>query len=228
MIETKSVIAITLARGGSKGIPNKNLAIINNKSLLQRAIECGRSKYIDSHYVSSDSEKILSEAKNFGAKTIIRPPEFAYDTSSSFSAIEHALNLIEKPDYVIEIMCTSPFKTQIDVDSIIEKLHSTQADAVVGVTRIYDHHPARLKYIENDVLVNFFPEKKESRRQDLEPHAYVRNGSLYAFTYNSFVKYQSRYGGIVRPYIMDDITSINIDEPNDLILAKIIGEKHGI
>lgn len=229
MIDKKLVVAITLARGGSKSIPNKNLAVVNGKSLLERAVECGKAALVDEHYVSSDSPEILSEANRLGARTILRPAELAQDDTTSAAAIAHALNVVSlKIDYVVEIMCTSPFKTALDVDAVVKKLHDTQADSVVGVVRIYDHHPARLKYIENDVLVNFFPEKKESRRQDLEPAAYVRNGSLYAFTHDAFLKYNSRYGGIVRPYIMTETQSINIDEPMDLTLAQIVGEKYGL
>ena len=102
MIENHNVVAITLARGGSKSIPNKNLAIINKISLLQRAIECGMSPYIDAHYVSSDSDSILEHAQKIGSKTIKRPAEFSEDTSSSSSAINHALNTLElKPYYVV-------------------------------------------------------------------------------------------------------------------------------
>lgn len=224
----KRIIAITLARGGSKGIPNKNLAIINNRSLLQRAIDCGKSPLIDVHYVSSDSDQILDEAARFGAIPIKRPDELATDTSSSAAAIEHVLSKTAEADCVIEIMCTSPFKTTEHVEGVLRKLVLTGADSVVGVVRIYDHHPARVKYIVDDQLMNFFPETKESRRQDLLPEAFVRNGSLYAFTHASFQKYKSRYGGIVRPYIMSDVHSLNIDEPFDLTLARLIGEQHNL
>lgn len=230
MIEGKIVSGITLARGGSKTIPNKNLVVINGRSLLRRAVECGvKSKYIDAHFVSSDSATILQEAGKYGGHPILRPEEFAGDTASSAAAIEHALEFLRlDTSYIVEIMCTSPFKTVEDVDAVIEKLHRTGADSVVAVCRVYDHHPARLKYIVDDMLVNFFPEKKESRRQDLEPAAYVRNGAIYAFTVEAFRKYKSRYGGITRPYIMPEERSINIDEPMDLTMAQIIGEKYGL
>lgn len=228
MIDDKSIMAITLARGGSKGIPKKNLAVINGKSLLERAIECGKSKLVDLHYVSSDCEEILAEAERLGAKTIFRPKELASDTASSAAAIDHVLSEIGYACYIVEIMCTSPFKSSKDVEAVIHKLHTTQCDSVVGVVRILDHHPARVKYIEDDILKDFFPEKKESRRQDLEPHAYVRNGSLYAFTYEAFQKYKSRYGGIVKPYIMTETQSINIDEPHDLLLAQMIGQRDNL
>lgn len=231
MINNKLVYGITLARGGSKSIPNKNLAQINNRSLLERAITTSlNSKYIDDYFVSSDSDEILDIATKLGATAVKRPPVLASDTASSAEAILNWINtLYDKPYYIVESMCTSPFKTTIDIDNCIEKLDLTQADSVVAVHRIYDHHPARLKYIMDDMLVNFYPEIKETRRQDLIPAAYVRSGSIYAFTYNSIFRYKSRYGGVCRPYILADETkSINIDEPNDLLLAQWIGEKNDL
>lgn len=234
MINQFRVYGVILARGGSKSIPNKNLAIVNGKSLLQRTIDVGLgSKYIDHLFISSDSDEIKSHVNTEPSrhKTFIeRPPELATDTASSADAIIHLVENYTSPitcDIIIELMCTSPFKTSQDVNSCIEKLVATKADSVVAVTRLLDHHPARVKYIENDILVNFFPEKKESRRQDLLPEAYVRNGSIYAFTRKSLLENKSRYGGIVRPYIMEPNRSINIDEPNDLILANLIGEQNG-
>lgn len=185
------------------------------------------SSYIDAHYVSSDCPEILAEAAKCGAIALERPLELATDTASSASAIAHVLEKTSA-DYVIEIMCTSPFKTIEHVEAILEKLDQSGADSVVGVCRIYDHHPARVKYIVDDQLMNFYPEVKESRRQDLLPEAYVRNGSLYAFTMESFKKYHSRYGGVIRPYIMSDIHSINIDEPFDLTMARLISEQQGL
>jgi CMP-N,N'-diacetyllegionaminic acid synthase len=221
-------IAVTLARGGSKSIPKKNLAVVGNKTLLERTCNAAKIKEISNHYVSSDCDEILKAAESYGSIPVFRPATLATDTTSSADAIEHLLGLFEShPDNVIELMCTSPFKTQEDVKQCLSILELGECDSVVGVCRVYDHHPARLKYIENNVLVDFFPEKKESRRQDLTPAAYVRNGSIYAFKYTSFVKYKSRYGGIVCPYIMDEKKSINIDEELDLELAQILAKKYG-
>jgi len=223
-----NTISITLARGGSKSIPKKNLAIVGGKTLLERTCNSAKIKEIDAHYVSSDCEEILRAAENYGSIPVFRPSNLATDTTSSAEAIEHLLNgLKQPPTNVIELMCTSPFKTQDDVKQCLSILEFGGCDSVVGVCRVYDHHPSRLKYIEDNILVNFFPEKKESRRQDLEPAAYVRNGSIYVFKYKSFVKYKSRYGGIVKPYVMDEKRSINIDEELDLELAQILAKKYG-
>jgi len=125
-------------------------------------------------------------------------------------------------DYVVEIMCTNPLKIVEDIDGVIEKLDDTGADSVVSVVRIWDNHPSRVKYIEGDRLIDFYPEVPESRRQDLTPPAYVRNGSIYAMTFNQLKIKQERLGEDTRPYIMPEERTINIDEPRDLELAKLM------
>ena len=122
-------------------------------------------------------------------------------------------------------MCTNPLKTASDIDGALQKLHVSSADSVVSVVRVWDHHPSRLKYIEGDRLRDFYPEIPESRRQDLEPPAYVRNGSIYAFTRASFERTGRRLGDDVRPYVMDESRSVNIDEPIDLEIARIMIER---
>ena len=156
MINGKKVLAITLARGGSKRVPKKNIADINGKPLIQYTFdEVKKSKYIDRYVVSTDD---------------------------------------------IDIMGVS----------------------VVSVVRIWDHHPSRVKYIENGKLIDFYPEIPESRRQDLSPAAYVRNGSIYATTYESLITNKVRLGPDTRPHIMPEERTINIDEPIDLELARIV------
>ena len=119
-------------------------------------------------------------------------------------------------------MCTNPLKTVDDIDGVIEKLDETKADSVVSVVRIWDNHPSRVKYIENDRMIDFYPEIPESRRQDLTPAAYVRNGSIYAMTFEQLKIKQQRLGEDTRPYIMDENKTVNIDEPIDLKLAELM------
>jgi len=124
-------------------------------------------------------------------------------------------------------MCTNPLKSVEDIDGVIEKLDETKADSVVSVVRIWDNHPSRVKYIEGDKLIDFYPEIPESRRQDLTPPAYVRNGSIYAMTFEQLKIKQQRLGEDTRPYIMPEERTINIDEPKDLELAKLMILKQG-
>ena len=222
MIGNKTILAITLARGGSKRVPKKNISDINGKPLIRYTIdEVKKSKYIDQYVVSTDDNDIfdycLKEAK---VSTFERPK--ASDTQTSAEALWQVQQVHNNFDYIVEIMCTNPLKKVEDIDGVIEKLHETKADSVVSVVRIWDNHPSRVKYIENDRMIDFYPEIPESRRQDLTPSAYVRNGSIYAMTHKQLHTYSERLGKDTRPYIMPEERTINIDEPIDLELARIL------
>ena len=225
MIGKKNILAITLARGDSRGISKKNIVGINNKPLLQYTTdEIVKSKYIDDYVVSTDSDEIEEVCNNLNVNVFRRKK--ASDTQTTAKGLLEVLDYYEKYDYVVEVMCTNPLKTVEDIDGVIEKLNETGADSVVSVVRVWDNHPLRIKYIENDRLMNFYgnenPDIPNARRQDLTPPAYVRNGSIYAMTYKQIVNKKLRIGKDVRPYIMSADRTINIDEPRDLELAKII------
>jgi CMP-N,N'-diacetyllegionaminic acid synthase len=221
------VTAITLARGGSKRVPKKNMAFISGKPLIKYTIDQVRgSQFVDRHIVSSDDEEVLQYCEMTGVETHRRSDKNSADTSTSADAIAEVIrDLGIDSHYIVEVMCTNPLKSSADIDGAIAKLNATQADSVVSVVRVWDHHPSRLKYIEDDRLMDFFPEVPESRRQDLTPPAYVRNGSIYAFTLASFVRTGRRLGDDVRPFVMDESRSINIDELIDLEVARIMIER---
>ena len=225
MINNKKILAITLARGGSRRVPKKNIADINGKPLLSYTIdETSKSKYIDKYVVSTDDPDIAGVALASSVEVHDRSPAQAQDTSTSADALTAVVTEggYQDYDYLIEIMATNPLKTVEDIDGVIEKLEQTGADSVVSVVRIWDHHPSRVKYIEDDRLVDFYPEIPESRRQDLTPAAYVRNGSVYATTMSSFLEHKIRLGPDTHPYVMDESKTINIDEPIDLELARLL------
>ena len=224
MINNKFILATTLARGGSGRIRKKNIAIINGKPLLQYTTDVVKqSKYVDSYIVSSDDDEILDVCDRLGVECHQRPGHLATSSAASADAVIDVVNHVSPIyRYVIDIPCTNPLKTIEDIDGCIEKLDSTSADSVVSVVRVWDHHPARAKYIEDDHLVDFYPEVPESMRQDLKPPCYFRNGSIYATTRKSLLETGIRLGKDTRPYIMPEERTINIDEPADLILAEIL------
>jgi len=227
VIGSRTVTAITLARGGSKRVPKKNMAFIAGKPLIRYTIDQVRgSQYIDRHIVSSDDDDLLTYCEFTGVETHRRSDKNSADTSTSADAIAEVIrDLGIDSHYVVEVMCTNPLKTASDIDGALQKLHVSSADSVVPVGRVWEHHPSRLKHIEGDRLRDFYPEIPESRRQDLEPPAYVRNGSIYAFTRASFERTGRRLGDDVRPYVMDESRSVNIDEPIDLEIARIMIER---
>ena len=228
MIKDKSVLCLILARGGSKGVKNKNIRKLNGKPLISYSIESvKKSKYIDKIVLSSDDNKIRKVASKLGIEAPFKRPAYlSQDTSNVNDAFIHALNWVEKNenfiyDYIIQVQCTNPIVLSKDIDAVILKLHKTQADSVISVNKIESHHPARIKKIVRDKIVDFaIKEIPYSNRQNLKPDAYIRNGSIYSCKRD---KVKIRVGSKnSRPYIMPLERSINIDNEFDFKLAEII------
>jgi CMP-N,N'-diacetyllegionaminic acid synthase len=232
MINGKKVLAVTLARGGSKGIPKKNIHNINGRPLIAYTIqECLESKYIDKYIVSTDCEEIAAVALNHGAHVpFMRPSNLANDSASSADALIHAVNWANKGDdhydIVVEVMATNPLKKALHIDHCIQLMENNGHPYCVAVQELHDHHPARIKYLENGIMKDFFPEVLESRRQDLEPQAYIRAGSIYCMTSDALLSTGARYGkDNTLAYVLPDEFVINIDEPRDMVLAKLLIEE---
>ena len=227
------ILGITLARGGSKGVKKKNIKNLSGKPLIFYTIkEALKSKFIGKYIVSTDDKNIRNTSLNLGAEVpFLRPKKYATDKSSSVEALKHAVKFLEKKekkkfDIIVELMCTNPLKKAKDIDNIIRKLIRTKADTVIAVHKIEDHHPRRLKKIINDRLVDFMKEKRESRRQDLKPFAYVRSGSIYAMQRDYLMKKNRRYGSKnSRAYILPKDRVINIDTKTDFLTAETIIKK---
>jgi len=231
------VLGITLARGGSKSVPLKNIRpILGIPLIAYTIIEALRSRWITRYVVSTDDERIRKVALDYGAEApFLRPAELSGDTSSSVSALQHAVNWIEreegaKYDFVVELMCTNPLKNAEDIDAALQKLITTGADSVIALHKLEDHHPIRIKKIEDDKIVDFcLPEIPESRRQDLKPDAYVRSGSIYALRRDHLMIEGRRYGTInSRPYILPPERAINVDTEIDFLVAEKVLEKKAL
>jgi len=226
MINGKKVLAITLARGGSKAIPKKNITKINGIPLIGYTIsEALASKFIDHYVVSTDDKNIADISENLGASVpFIRPPHLSTDEAKSSDALIHAIEFLEERghtfDYIVELMATNPLKKSFHIDECINLIEEKNYDFVVAVKRVQDGHPSRLKYIEDGVLKDFYPEIPESRRQDLTPDAYIRCGSIYVMRKQMLIQTSARYGFNTGAYVMGDEFVINIDEPIDLLVAQ--------
>jgi CMP-N-acetylneuraminic acid synthetase len=227
--QTIRILGLTLARGGSKSVPRKNIKPISGIPLIAYTIaEACRSKWLTRYLVSTDDKEIQQVALKYGAEApFLRPAEFSTDSASSVEAMQHAVNWAEeqeglKYDYVVELMCTNPMKTVEDIDASIKKLVDTGADSVIAMHRLEDHHPLRIKKIIDDKIVDFcLPEVTESRRQDLKPDAYIRSGSIYSLKRDHLMIDGKRYGSKnSRPYILPDERAVNIDTEIDFLIAE--------
>ena len=223
-----NILGITLARGGSKGVKKKNIRDLLGKPLIQYTIdEAYKSKYLDEYIVSTDNEEIANIAETLGAEVpFIRPELFSTDQASSVSALKHAVSFMEKReskkyDYIVELMCTNPLKNSSDIDQCINKIIETNADSVIAVHELEDHHPARIKMIIEDKIVDFIPEPNEARRQDLTPKAYIRSGSIYCMKRSYLMDLDLRYGGSnSRPYILPQDRAVNVDTEIDFMICE--------
>ena len=232
----KNILAIIPARGGSKGIPNKNIANLAGKPLLAHTIQAAqKSKLITRLIVSTDSEKIAGVARKYGAEVpFLRPKKLANDKSPMVPVVQHAINFLEKKgnekfDYIVLLQPTSPLKTTNDIDSAIKMLIRTNADNVYSMTKLTQntYHPLRVKRIAKNNRVMPFCSQSEIegvQRQSL-PVVYRRNGAIFAFSRDLIINKHSIFGTAqsdTRAYIMPNERSIDIDSEYDLVLAEHI------
>jgi len=226
-----SVLGVTLARGGSKGVPMKHALHLCGMPLLYWTIdEVKKCQFIDDYFFSSDDAKLRGLAESRGARTIMRPKELAQDTTPTLPALIHAVTEAEKItgktyDYIAEIRATSPLKRAGDIDDVIRELISSGADSAIGVTPLEDHHPARAKWLDGDGHIrDFVPEPESGRRQDLTPKAYVRNGTVYALKREWVMGDRPKLFGHEKSVgvVMPPERSINIDTPIDWALAEVL------
>jgi len=224
MIKGKTILAIIPARGGSKGIPRKNIKIIAGKPLIVWTIEeAKKSKYIDRLILSSEDVEIIRVAKEWGCEVpFIRPKELAQDETPGIEPVIHAINtLSEKYDYVCLLQPTSPLRKVENIDDCIEKCIKNDADSCVSVTEV-DKHPYWMYEIgKNEELISLFPDKSITRRQDL-PKVFALNGAIYISTCQQILKQKKLITEKTYGYIMNKNNSIDIDEEMDFNFSAIM------
>ncbi len=218
------VLAVIPARGGSKGIPNKNIKNLLGQPLISYSItEAHKSIYIDRVVVSTDSLLISEVSKNFGADVVIRPENISGDKSSSEEALLHTLNELKMlenyiPDIILFIQCTSPLTISEDMDGLLQKLIEENADSALSVSKFY--HFIWKNNNGNAIGINH---EKSIRpmRQDRESQ-FLENGAIYAFKYKGFIENKYRFFGKTVFYEMPQRRNLEIDEPFDFLLAESI------
>ena len=229
--QKNKILCILQVRGGSKGVPKKNIREVNGKPLMTWTIESAKkSNVFDSIWVSSDSDEILEVGRKEDVNTMKRPDELSGDEVLSVDSLHWAVGEIEKLkgttyDYVVELPVVCPLRNEDHIREAVEKLITTGADSVISVTQMTDKHPVRMKRITDDDLIEDFcseyPEGDAGRRQDLEP-CYIRNGGIYSMKRDTLMNEKTRHGKVSRPYVMEDKYSVNIDNEMDLKLTEIM------
>ncbi|WP_333860845.1 acylneuraminate cytidylyltransferase family protein [Clostridium sp.] len=227
----KSFLAIIPARSGSKGIVDKNIKEMNDKPLMAYTIEsCIRSKIFEDIIVSTDSKKYAKIAEKFGASVpFLRPKELSTDTASNHDVILHVLDKMKKIgkyyDYTVLLQPTSPLRNENHILESVDKLLSFNANSVVGMCEV--DYPSGINVIlDSNMRLDFlFDDSKNRRRQDIK-REYRINGAIYICRTSYFLKYKSFYKEKSYPYIMDKISSIDIDDMYQFEFAKFILKNH--
>ena len=210
-----NIIAIIPARGGSKGIPNKNLLKVNGKPLLWYTLHRAKqSKYLNNIYVSSDSKKIGHYALDNGASWVLRPKKISGDTAASEDAIHHTINkLPKKPDLIVFLQNTSPLRDRLDIDKCIEHLLENDLDSVFSGAVAPDFF---LWAKKNGVLHGLNHDYRQRERRQDRGDQYIENGSIYVFRTDLFLNKANRIGGKKDVYLMKPWTVHELDSLDDL------------
>jgi CMP-N-acetylneuraminic acid synthetase len=223
----KKILAIIPARGGSKGIKDKNIKPLNGKPLIYYSIhESLESNIIQEVMVNTDSEKIASISKKYGANIpFLRSKELATDEASSVDVIEDTLNYYEQRnisfDYFILLQPTSPLRRREDIIRAFEILEQKNAKSIVSVCEA-EHSPLLMNKLDNDLsMKDFLKKENDKRRQDFDKY-YRLNGAIYISEVKNFLETKNFYGEGSYAYIMPNNRSVDIDNEIDLKLAEII------
>lgn len=233
MFSGKSILAIILARGNSKGVPGKNIKPIAGKPLIAWTIQASlRSKYTDRLIVSTDSDEIRDVSIKWGAEVPFkRPSELATDEATSESVLLHALNWIQnnednRYDYFILLQPTCPLRNEMHIDESIKKIiEDPEANSLVSVKEA-SANPYWMKVINSGGYLSDFMKRKKriSRRQNL-PKIFQPNGAIYISKMKHYLETGSFYAGNTSYYLMDAASSVDIDDFLDFEIAQYLIEK---
>ncbi len=223
MIQDKKILAIIPARGGSKGLPRKNILELGGIPLIAWTINAVKqSKYIDRYILSSDNEEICEIAKKYGCEVpFIRPSELATDTSDSVSVVMHAIEQVGLTyDLIVLLQPTSPFRTTAQIDQAIEVFMENKIFSLASVSPL--DKSAEWMYrlnVKTNQLENIInAQAPVSRRQDSRPLYYL-NGSIYVIDKNHFIAHQQFVNENTYAYVIEKEYALDIDTLLDFNFA---------
>jgi N-acylneuraminate cytidylyltransferase len=232
------VLAIIQARGGSKGVPGKNIKLLAGKPLIAWTIEAAKNaKTVNRVIVSTDDQGIADVAKSFGAEVpFLRPAEFATDNAKSLGLLRHALDWFRGkenyiPDIVVQLKPTNPLRTAEHIDACIASfLESPDIDSLITVTKS-PAHPLKTWKFNNELLTPFVPEEvygiKEAAKQPRQslPEAFVQNSCVHVISPSTILEKNSSIGRKVKGFVMEREDSMNIDTAFDFEVAELLMKK---
>lgn len=222
------VLGLIPARGGSKGVPRKNIRILNGKPLLAYTAEAALSaERLARVVLSTDDEEFADIGRNLGLDVpFIRPAELAEDTTPTLPVVQHALMTLERSGDRYDAVCllqpTNPLRRPEDIDACVEILAASDADSVVSVLQVpHEYNPEWVYWMDESGHLELAAGGVEpvTRRQDL-PAAYHRDGSIYLTRRDTVIDGSSLYGSNVIGYRVDPLFSVNIDGEQDWARAE--------
>lgn len=223
MYKERRILAVIPARGGSKGIPHKNIINLCGKPLIGYTIEAALgSKYIDYVMVSTDDEEIANVAVKYGAEVpFFRPVELAFDTAKTLDAVLHAVNKLREMnqgfDDLVLLQPTQPLRLSKDIDHAIEYYYNSDCKDLVSICEVNDH-PILIRTVEDGRMKKILNVSSTCRRQDM-PKYYRVNGCIYINKIEKLDENTSFNDNAV-PFIMERSHSVDIDELSDLAIAE--------
>ncbi len=223
LIGSNTVLGIITARGGSKGLPRKNILNLGGKPLLAWTVLAAReSAYIDRLILSTNDEEIADTARKWGCEVpFMRPGDLAEDDTSSVDVVLHALQALDETfDYFVLLQPTSPFRKGVDIDGCVELCKQTNAPLCLSVCDV-DKSPYWMVSLDDRKCLQRIlePSKPASRRQDL-PDVYALNGAVYVADVDWFKANKTFLTEDARGYVMPRERSLDIDTEYDFMLAK--------
>ncbi|MEK4083226.1 acylneuraminate cytidylyltransferase family protein [Psychrobacillus sp. FSL K6-1415] len=220
------ILAVIPARGGSKGLPRKNVLNLNGKPLIGWTIEAAQqSKYISKVILSSDDEEIIEVAKRMRCEVpFTRPASLAQDDSTSIDVVLHALEYLEGFDYVVLLQPTSPLRNVEDIDTCIKYVLEKNMDICVSVTES-DKSPFWMYWIKDEKLTPILSQKQMILRRQELPISYVLNGAIYVAKVSKFLDVKTFFTEDTHSFVMPKERSLDIDDMNDFRLCEILLKK---
>lgn len=228
-----NILGVITARGGSKGIPRKNIKLLGGKPLIVYTIDVAKqSNLLIDLIVSTDDKEIASLCREYGANIpFIQPAELATDTSKHLEVIRYAIDFMEKEkgvvyDYAVIFQPTSPFRLVEDIDKTIGKIIEHNAESAFSMCEIEpSQHPIKVKKMEGDTVLPYCMEEKiGTHRQDLSV-AYKRSGAVYVTKRDLVMNENKLFGDFIVGHIVPLERSIDIDSSFDWVKAEFMLEE---
>jgi CMP-N,N'-diacetyllegionaminic acid synthase len=230
IMHNKIITAIITARGGSKGLPRKNIRQLNGKPLIAYSILAARGcGTIDRCVVSTDDEEIAAISRKWGAEVLMRPPELAQDTSTSEDAVCHVIQSIKKiepfPDMFVLLQPTSPLRNSKHLFDCVTAFNPESFNSAISITET-EHHPFKSLRCDNNSLEPLFELKYLGAPRQQLPKIFRPNGAIYLAKTDLFLARKTFFIEPVMPFFMDARASVDIDADIDLIVAETLLKKN--